>query len=222
MTELIKITEKDGKKAVSARDLHRFLESKQDFSNWIKGRIKKYGLIENQDFVFELIDMKLNKVIEPVNQMISGSYRTEFILSMDSAKELSMVEGNVKGKQARQYFIECEKQLTSKNAMLSEVQLLLQSVQLSVSNTKAIEVIEKKIEAIEQKQSIEIKQDYFTILAYCKRNHIQLNFSEAIQKGKIATKLSKEKGIDLRQVSDEKYGYVNSYKESVLKETFQL
>lgn len=48
--ELIKITEQNGKKAVSARELHSFLESKRDFSNWIKDRIEKYGFIENQDF----------------------------------------------------------------------------------------------------------------------------------------------------------------------------
>ena len=36
MEELIKITESNGKKAVNARDLHEFLESKQDFSTWIK------------------------------------------------------------------------------------------------------------------------------------------------------------------------------------------
>ena len=49
--ELIKISEQNGKQAVSARDLHAFLESKRDFSNWIKDRIEKYGFIENQDFI---------------------------------------------------------------------------------------------------------------------------------------------------------------------------
>ena len=36
---------------VSARELHSFLESKQDFSTWIKNRISEYDFIENQDFV---------------------------------------------------------------------------------------------------------------------------------------------------------------------------
>ena len=35
---------------VSARDLHFALESKQEFANWIKGRISKYGFVENQDY----------------------------------------------------------------------------------------------------------------------------------------------------------------------------
>ena len=55
MNELIKITEQNGQQAVNARDLHEFLGSKKDFSNWIKNRIEKYGLVENQDFeVFNL------------------------------------------------------------------------------------------------------------------------------------------------------------------------
>ena len=56
---LIPISENNGKRAVSARDLHKFLESKRDFSNWIKDRIEKYGLIENQDYeVFNNFDRK--------------------------------------------------------------------------------------------------------------------------------------------------------------------
>ncbi|MDR2293357.1 MAG: antA/AntB antirepressor family protein, partial [Prevotellaceae bacterium] len=48
--ELIPIYEHNGKQAVSARLLHAFLESKQDFSTWIKNRINKYDLVENQDY----------------------------------------------------------------------------------------------------------------------------------------------------------------------------
>ena len=50
MNELIKVTEKEGEQLVSARELHEFLESKQQFVDWIKNRIEKYGFIENEDF----------------------------------------------------------------------------------------------------------------------------------------------------------------------------
>ena len=99
---LIPINENNGKRAVSARDLHKFLESKRDFSNWIKDRIEKYGLIENQDYeVF-------NNFGENPN---GGRPLIEYALTIDAAKELSMVEGNEKGKMARKYFIACEKKL---------------------------------------------------------------------------------------------------------------
>ena len=48
--ELIKITQENGQRAVSARELHLFLGVGRDFSNWIKGRIEEYGFIENQDY----------------------------------------------------------------------------------------------------------------------------------------------------------------------------
>ena len=49
MKNLIPIQENNGKKAVNARDLHAFLESKQEFANWIKNRINKYDFVEGQD-----------------------------------------------------------------------------------------------------------------------------------------------------------------------------
>ena len=104
MEELIKITESNGKKAVNARDLHEFLESKKDFSSWIKDRIERYDFVENEDYV-----VLLPKVGEQTGR--GGHNKIEYALSMDAAKELSMVEGNEKGKQARRYFIECEKAL---------------------------------------------------------------------------------------------------------------
>lgn len=74
--ELIKITEQNGQQAVSARDLHRFLESKQEFTNWIKNRIEKYGFIENQDF--EVFD---NFIKNPNG----GRPLTEYALTLDTA-----------------------------------------------------------------------------------------------------------------------------------------
>lgn len=101
MNELIKITTNEsGNQVVSARELHKFLESKQEFANWIKNRIDKYGFVENQDF--EVFD-------NFINNPNGGRPLKEYALTIDMAKELAMVEGNDKGKQARRYFIECEK-----------------------------------------------------------------------------------------------------------------
>ena len=89
-------------KTINARDLHSFLESKQDFSTWIKNRIEKYDFIENQDFC------SFHKKME---REIGGTIRIEYAVSLDMAKELSMVENNEQGRLARRYFIECEKKL---------------------------------------------------------------------------------------------------------------
>ena len=102
---------------VNARELHAYLESKQDFSNWINNRIKQYNFMENQDFILVLNQQNKvsNKIIEnPQNPKNKGGRPTkEYFVSVGMAKELSMVERNDKGKQARKYFIECEKKLNS-------------------------------------------------------------------------------------------------------------
>lgn len=100
MHELIKITEQNGQRAVSARELHQFLESKQEFANWIKNRIRDYGFVENQDFV---------RLTNLSSEGKGGQNKIEYAISLDMAKELSMVERNEKGKLARLYFIEMEK-----------------------------------------------------------------------------------------------------------------
>ena len=103
--ELIKIKNDNGKQLVSGRELHEFLGVGRDFTTWIKGRISKYDFIENEDFTV------LN--IAPQNGGAShgGQHKLDYIISIDMAKELSMVENNDKGKQARKYFIQCEKKL---------------------------------------------------------------------------------------------------------------
>jgi phage anti-repressor protein len=86
-------------KTVNARELHVFLESKQDFSTWIKDRIGKYDFVEGDDYLIHKI----------VDNTVGGRPTLDYHISTDMAKELSMVERNDKGKEARQYFIECER-----------------------------------------------------------------------------------------------------------------
>ena len=102
MNDLIKIENKDDKQLVNARELHEFLESKQQFINWIQNRIEKYGFVDGEDFLINLL-----KTPE------AGRPMKEYYLTINCAKEIAMVEGSNKGKQARQYFLECERKLKS-------------------------------------------------------------------------------------------------------------
>lgn len=81
---------------VNARELWQMLESKQEFSNWVKKRIIDVDAIENIDYY--TIDKKINRQI-----------LKEYIVTIDIAKEMSMLERNEKGKMIRRYFIEAEK-----------------------------------------------------------------------------------------------------------------
>ncbi|EFN3004306.1 phage antirepressor Ant [Campylobacter coli] len=91
-------TELQGAFPANVKNLFYFLEIDTKFADWINRRINHYDFIENQDYIIELVYTK-------------GRPRKEYYVTLDMAKELCMVENNEKGRQARRYFIECEKRL---------------------------------------------------------------------------------------------------------------
>ena len=115
-TELIKTTgitlNGDKITAVNARDLWKFLESKQEFANWIKDRVEKYRFVEGKDFL-----INFSKSL--------GRPSKEYLISFDMAKELAMVENNERGRQARQYFIEVEKRFRHAGNLVEAIRAAL-------------------------------------------------------------------------------------------------
>lgn len=108
MEELIKtFKQKDGSVAVDGRDLHDFLEVKERYNDWFKD-MQKYGFTENVDFI-----SFTGKRVKPQG----GRPQVNHALTLDMAKELSMIQRTAKGKQARQYFIAMEKQAKSKQQL---------------------------------------------------------------------------------------------------------
>jgi phage anti-repressor protein len=105
---------------VDGRALHTFLEVQTEFSKWMERRIEEYGFIDGQDFSSFLA------------KSTGGRPTKEYALAIDMAKELSMVERTAKGKEARQYFIECER-------------IALQSASIALPITPAIPVIESSL-----------------------------------------------------------------------------
>ncbi|CAB4327682.1 MULTISPECIES: antA/AntB antirepressor family protein [unclassified Brucella] len=130
---------------VNGRDLHAFLEVGKDFSTWIKDRIEQYGFAENVDFViFPEIGEKSGR----------GRPSKEYALSLGMAKELSMVERNEKGKQARQYFIECERRAKDPVAALNDPVamrgLLLAYSEKVIALESKVEEMMPAVQALEQ------------------------------------------------------------------------
>jgi len=95
---------------------------------------------------------------------------------------------------------------------------------IAQSFTKAMESVIARLDRIEQKQplQIEMEQNYYSILAYCRKNDIKFTFSEAVNYGKCAVKKSKEMGYEIKRVPDERFGFVGSYHINVLREVFAL
>lgn len=96
----------DPVETVNARELHAFLQVGKKFADWIKERIEAYGFVEGHDFVV------LQEVFPEIGKNPKGGRPAkEYYITLDMAKELAMVERNERGRQARKYFIECERRL---------------------------------------------------------------------------------------------------------------
>jgi anti-repressor protein len=153
MDELIKIEEVEGKETVNARELHTFLEVGRDFANWIKQRIEKYGFIEGIDFTPELA------------KSVGGRPERVYHISIDMAKELSMVENNEKGKEARQYFIARERQAKE----------LEKRFQVPTSFAEAL-----RLAADQQDQIVDLKQDKRQLQVKAIRDQPKVEFYDTV------------------------------------------
>ncbi len=100
--ELVPVYETStSEKVVNGRELWTVLGSKRQFANWIKNRLDECDAVENEDYT------SFNKIVKRENG--GGTTITEYIIKLDTAKEMAMLERNEKGKQVRRYFIEVEK-----------------------------------------------------------------------------------------------------------------
>lgn len=91
---------------VSGRELHQFLEVGTAYDVRIK-RMIEYGFTEDLDFSSFLMESS------------GGRPRTDHVLTIEMAKEISMLQRNEKGKQARLYFIELEKEFNSPEKVMA-------------------------------------------------------------------------------------------------------
>lgn len=173
MNELIKIEVKDGQQLVSGRELHKFLEIKTPYTQWFE-RMVEYGFVENTDFI-------------PVSQKsesggISGvKVIQDHLMTLNMAKEISMLQRNEKGKQARQYFIKCEEAWNSPEMILARANQI---------QSHMIDDYTKKIELLENK----VKEDKPKVI-----------FADAVEASKTSiligelAKLLKQNGVDTGQ-----------------------
>lgn len=142
MSNLIPLTStEDGTQAVMGRDLHHFLEVKTRYNDWFNNMLQ-YGFSAGQDFYS----------FSSKTSTAGGRPRTDHILTMDMAKEVSMIQRSEKGKQARQYFIECEKRA---NKPLTRKEVL----------TMALEAEERAERERERAKALEAPARSWTTLA---------------------------------------------------------
>lgn len=186
---------------VSARDLHTFLEVGKDFTTWIKDRIEKYEFEEDVDYT-----LTFPKTGERNNVVMH-----EYHITLDMAKELSMVENNHKGKEARKYFIRMEKtainQAIAATGRLRDEQNALMEELVATKDdhinalSKVISTQQELMDALkklrpERKSNRKITQDELdSIYAYIKEGH---SYNEAAMKfgrSKATCKFAVDRGM---------------------------
>lgn len=140
MKELIKIKETNGQRLVDAEELHSFLNVQTRFNDWITYRITSYHFIEKQDYT---------SFTEISEKPQGGRPKKKYALTMDMAKELSMVENNEKGRELRRYFIQVETEANEKKlpTVLSRKELAM----MVVESEEKLEQQNKLIAALKPK-----------------------------------------------------------------------
>lgn len=132
MNELIRIDYSNDQPAVSARDLHEFLEVGTKYADWFP-RMCEYGFTEGQDFNL----LKIERVQQEGGRMVSRTV-DDAALSIGMAKEICMLQRNEKGKIARQYFLRLEKDWNSPEKVMARA--------LRIAD-KRLKMLEEKVEA---------------------------------------------------------------------------
>lgn len=217
---------------VNARELHGFLNVGRDFSTWIKNRINEYGFVENQDFI----------IVQNLSSPKQGSSKArqqvmiEYHITLDMAKELSMLERNDQGRTARKYFIECEKMAKalpqdypSALRALAEQHERLQQLQQErdiaiqtkayISDKKTATAMNTASQTIKENKRLKLElgrsKDHATLRAVERATGKRFKYSPLVN-------WCKKNGITPLSISDELYGSVNSYPKSAWLEVYNI
>lgn len=164
--ELIPVKENsDGQVVVSGRELHEFLGIKTRYNDWFV-RMISYGFEENQDYLLDTQKRVTNNPKNPTTEI------TDHVLTISMAKEISMIQRNEKGKQARQYFIKVEEAWNSPEMIMK----------------RALQIADKKIISLEEKIQADKPKTIFADAVAASHTSILV--------GELA-KMLKQNGIDI-------------------------
>lgn len=173
MNELIKIDYQNDRPTVSARDLHEFLEVGTAYKDWFP-RMCEYGFKEGVDFCSFL------------RESSGGRPAQDAQLTIDMAKELCMIQRSEKGRQARQYFIQLEKDWNSPEKVMA----------------RALQIADRKIRCL-QDENAQQKQLLAEFSPKASYYDVVLQTKDTLSISKIAKDYGKS-GIWLNQLLHDK------------------
>ena len=180
MNELIKVEYDNDRPTVSARELHEFLEVKTAYKDWFP-RMCEYGFEDGTDYCSFLSDR---------SDGLPGKPRQDAQLTIEMAKEICMIQRNDRGKQARQYFIQLEKEWNSPEKVMARALMIAENKIKELSAVNATLTVDNQI--------MKPKAEYFDELV---SRNLLTNFRETAKQLEI-----KEKDF-VRFLIEKKYIY---------------
>ena len=209
---------------VNARDLHAFLEVQTLFKDWIVRRIQDFGFEEGSDFCSFL------------SESSGGRPAKEYALTIDMAKELSMVERNDKGKQARLHFIECERRAKALAPAVPnfsdpaaaarawadqyEARLLAERTKAEIGTRREATAMNTASQAVKAANKLRIDLDRSKEYATVKR--MQMLYHGQAFDWRLLKATAAEIGMPPIKVFDPNFDTVNSYHADVWREAYAL
>ncbi|WP_265331549.1 antA/AntB antirepressor family protein [Enterococcus faecium] len=147
MKELIKVTtNENNEQLVSGRELHEFLEVATEYKKWFS-RMAEYGFVENIDFV---------RVTQKCPTPGGIQNITDHAMKLDMVKEISMIQRTEKGKQARRYFIQVEKEYKQQSVLIPRTPRGLAKLALEANEetNQRLDVIEEQVSDLKENQPL--------------------------------------------------------------------
>ena len=194
MNDIIKVNYNTDQPTVSARELHEFLEVKTAYKDWFP-RMREYGFAKGRDFN----PLKNEQVRFEGNREVKRTV-DDAEITIDMAKELCMLQRNERGKQARQYFLQLERDWNSPEKVMA----------------RALQIAEKKINTLSAELSkatvqntiMQPKSDYFDELV--ERNTLT-NFRETANQLGVGQKVLVNFLLEKKYIYRDKKGKIMPY-----------
>lgn len=153
-----------GEKVVYGTELYDSLGSKRQYTDWVKGRLVECDAVENTDY---------QSFSQNCEKPSGGRPKLEYIIKLDTAKEMAMLERNEQGKSVRRYFIRVEakynkekkkiEKFSSNKTPLSSVNMMVKNVQSSLEKAGVDEIfIAAEVKRIYTDAGYEVKAPLLT------------------------------------------------------------
>ncbi len=212
MQELIKVQEEGGQQRVSARELYEFLSPETRFNDWIE-RMFEYDFEKGKDYYSFLSNRSDGK---------AGKPRTDYMLTLETAKEIAMLQRSEKGKVARKYFIACEKKLKA----ITQPSYLLDNPaerarRWAVEYEEKIALENKRAVLATKNEKLETQLDellqWVSIIKVARHNKVD----EKCFNWRTLKKKSIELGVAIKKAESPRYKFQNLYHLDVWKHCYK-